>query len=226
MKTRWLGIVSIITLLFTTTWLALFISDLASVGPNESFEELVARLSQLEPKFYLIYISVGLLTLVVPFQMVGLYLFSKPHLPGWLALAGLMFVPVYCVLNLFAYLSQISAVPHLLALYQAPAYQQIAEILLRLLLQQWPASLVAFFNNLAYALLGIPSIIYGAALVKQGQALKVAGILLALNGVACILGIIGIGLRNDLLAWGSAIGGGLYFLALFPMSWGFLSRKE
>ena len=221
-NTKWLGRLSIIALILTATWLVLLIVDIATIDPNETFEQMVSRLSRLDLKFYLIYLTVGLLTLVVPFQMAALYQFCKPDLPDWLAISGLVFVPVYCGLNLFAYLSQISAIPFLLGLYQSAQNQQIAETLLKLLLQGYAGSMVEFFNNLAYALLGIPSIIYGFALTRQNNTFKAAGLILAANGIACILGIIGIAVQNPLLSWGSAIGGGLYFLALFPLSWGSL----
>jgi hypothetical protein len=129
-------------------------------------------------------------------------------------------------MNLFAYLSQVSVIPYLLELYKSPEYQGIAETLLRLLAQQWQGSLVSFFNNLAYAVLGIPSIIYGYVLAKGDKTMAAAGMLLALNGVACILGIIGIAMGNSLLSWGSAIGGGLYFLSLIPLSYGFLRNPQ
>jgi hypothetical protein len=39
--------------------------------------------------------------------------------------------------------------------------------------------------------LGIPSIIFGVLMFRQTRALKWAGVLLALNGAACILGVMG-----------------------------------
>ncbi len=45
-----------------------------------------------------------------------------------------------------------------------------------------------------------------------------AGALLALNGVACILGIVGFLARNAPLSLGTLAGGVLFLLALVPMS--------
>jgi hypothetical protein len=71
---------------------------------------------------------------------------------------------------------------------------------------------------LAYALLGIPSIIFGLLMFREKSPLKVAGALLALNGVACILGIVGFLARSAPLSLGTLAGGVLFLLALVPMS--------
>jgi hypothetical protein len=49
-------------------------------------------------------------------QMTGLYLQCRPAAREW-SLIGLVFVPVYCLLNLIAYLSQIALVPGLVQLH-------------------------------------------------------------------------------------------------------------
>jgi len=158
--------------------------------------------------------------------MIALYLYCRPYLTEWLALTGLIFTPVYCTLNLFAYLSQITAVPLLVTLHKSAAYKAIAEVALALMIQQWPGSAIAFFNSLGYAILGIPSIIFGLALRGQGKFLNLAGILLALNGVSSILGAIGVVFHISLLNSGVLIGGVLFFLCLFPLSWGFIKNVD
>jgi hypothetical protein len=72
-----------------------------------------------------------------------------------------------------------------------------------------------------YALLGIPCIIFGIILAHKGRLWRIAGWLLALNGLACILCIFGITIKNDLLSLGSLIGGVLFLAALFPLSLAF-----
>ena len=49
--------------------------------------------------------------------------------------------------------------------------------------------------------------------------MNLAGVLLALNGAACILGVIGILIGNSILSSGALVGGVLFFLGLFPLSW-------
>jgi hypothetical protein len=54
------------------------------------------------------------------------------------------------------------------------------------------ARLCGQLNNPAYAILGIPSIIFGMALSRRGRSSRLPGILLALNGGACIIGMAGV----------------------------------
>ncbi len=74
--------------------------------------------------------------------------------------------------NLFVYLSQVTVVPSLIALRQQPEYQAAVDVLLRQVIQQWPESGAAFFNGLAYAMLGIPSLVFGALMFRQTPPLK------------------------------------------------------
>ena len=212
-----LGIVSLITLVLTATWLALLIASMASAGPLDTFEQVLAYVARLDAVFYLSYINSALIVVPVAMLFCELYRRYREAAP-YGALVGLVFVPVYATLNLFAYLSQITVVPGLVALQQQPEYQAAADVLLRQMIQQWPESGVAFFNGLAYAVLGIPSIIFGVLMFKQTPPLKWAGVLLALNGAVCILGVVGFLTRSDLLSLGTLAGGVLFLLALIPMS--------
>jgi hypothetical protein len=127
------------------------------------------------------------------------------------------FTGPYAVFSLIAYVSQITVVPRLIELAAQPQHQVMAEGALRLFIQQWTGSAVWVINNLAYALLGIPSIVFGILLARQGGWMARAGWLLALNGAACILGMLGIVLRSDPLSLGSVAGGVLFILALVLM---------
>jgi hypothetical protein len=57
---------------------------------------------------------------------------------------------------------------------------------------------------------------------KLTPGLRVGGILFALNGVACIVGFIGIAAESTWLRQGSLVGGVLFLLALVPMTWVFV----
>jgi hypothetical protein len=94
-------------------------------------------------------------------------------------------------------------------------------IILKLTIQAYPASATGYFNNLAYALLGIPSMIFGIILIQKNALWQIAGWLLALNGISCILGIIGLTTQNELLSFGSLVGGVLFLAALFPLALAF-----
>ncbi len=221
MRTRFLGILSLLTLLFTVVWLVLLVASAVGQGPASTFEQVLAGVARLDATFYLTHINATFITIFATALFAGLYVYCRPYLPDWAGVIGIVFVPVYATMNLFAYLSQVTLVPTLLKLQQMADYQAAAGLMLRLTIQQWPGSTVWVFNNLAYALLGIPSIIFGIALCRRGMALWMAGILLASNGIACIMGVIGILVGNSAMALGSAVGRGLFLLALIPMSWAF-----
>jgi hypothetical protein len=224
MQTRTLGILSLICLLSTLIFLVLFIADMAGAGPMLTFDQVLAHAARQTSLSFWAYANVTLLTLAVTMFMAALFVYCKPAAPLW-SVIGLVFVPVYCLLNLFAYFSQITIVPRLLELRLVPEYQGMAEFLLRQLVQSWQESAVSIFNNTAYAILGIPSIIFGGILYRMHRSLRLGGLLLALNGAACILGIMGIVLHTPLLAWGSLVGAVLFLLALFPLTRVFLGNE-
>jgi hypothetical protein len=210
-------------LVLTALWVGLLIADMASAGPLETFEQVAAHASRLHGLFYATYLNAALLTVAAVAFFAALHAWLKPTAPDWTVI-GLVFVPIYGALNLVAYLSQVTLVPAIFDLQTEPRYADTADLLLRLTLQAWPASTMAFFNGLAYAILGIPSILYGALLWQHRGALRWGGLLLAFNGAACILGVVGFLTENALLSQGVMIGGVLFLLALFPMSWAFLRR--
>ncbi len=210
---RTIGYLALVNLLLTALWLALLIGEAAVESPV-SFEQALDQARQAGLGRLIGYGNAALITLTVTLLFTAIYARYRQAAP-LLGLIGLVFVPIYASLNLAVYLLQIIAVPMLLAQIEAPG----ALIALRLLLQSWPGSSAAFFNNLAYALLGIPSILYGGLLWREGGLLRLSGVLLALSGIACILGVIGSLLGQPALGAGALVGGALFLLALAPLSW-------
>ena len=100
MKTRPLGTISLICLVVTTLWLALFIYGVASKGTVETFEQALVSVVKLDALFYLTYVNAALVTLSATLLFACLYVYCKLTAPEWSAM-GLVFVPVYSVLNLF-----------------------------------------------------------------------------------------------------------------------------
>ena len=145
--------------------------------------------------------------------------------PAW-SFIDLVFVPVYSVLNLTIYISQITVVPRLVTLMGQPGLQPAATALLSQSLQVWPESSAGILNSLAYAVLAIPSIIYGTLLWGQRTALRVGGALLIANGIACILGFMVVILDSPLLQLGTVLGGVLFLAALVPMIIAFLNKRR
>jgi hypothetical protein len=212
------AVLCLVCLMLTVLWLGLLIADMATAGPLETFEQVAAHASRLHGLFYATYHNVALLTVAaVALFAVCMPGSSRPHPAG--SFIGLVFTPIYGVLNLVAYLSQVTLVPALVTLRLDPQTTAAADVLLRLTLQAWPQSAMAFFNGLAYAILGIPSMLYGTLLWRYGGALRWGGVLLALSGAASVLGVMGLLTGSALLAQGVMVGG-ILFLGLCSPSVG------
>jgi len=224
-RTKLFAIVSLVALIVTVLWLALLIADTAGAGPLDTFEQVLAHVSDLDALYYLTYANAALTVLATTLLFAVLYLHCKTTAPE-LALLGLVFVPAYAALNLVVYLSQLTVVPALITAHQQVQHQAAAELLLQQTIQMWPGSAISFLNGLGYAILGIPSIILGAILLSQRGLLRPAGALLALNGTACLVGLIGMVTGSDLLGNGLVVGGVLYLLALIPLNIAFWRGRQ
>jgi hypothetical protein len=206
-----LGTIALICLIFTAVWVLLLIYQASTQGSAETADQAVAYVANLDPLFYLTYGNAALITLSATMLYAGLYVMLRADAPLWAAM-GMAFLPVYGLLTLFSYMSQITIVPRLAAL------QPGSDVLLAEMVQAWPGSAVNVLNNLGYAVLGIPSLVFGVLLAMRDVSLRLAGILLALSGIANLVGMGGIVVQNAVLSGGS-IGGGLLFLAaLIPLS--------
>lgn len=213
-------LLAILALVFSVLWLVLMIAGMASAGPLTTLDAAISYGYPLRPLFVLTYLNAALVTLSASALFGGLYAFARPRFPIG-APAAFAFVPAYCAINLFVYLSQITLLPGLFNSAGA-GDDTVLRLLAGQLIQAWPSSAVNFFNNLAYALLGIPSIVFGMALYQHGvdggdKTLRNAGALLALNGIACIIGVVGILGGSTILSYGSVLGGVLFIAALVFM---------
>jgi len=213
-ETRLPGILSLTTLVLTAIWLALLVAGIVRDGPVETLDQALAVASRMDALFTLTYLNAALITVVATAFFAALTARYRDVAPVW-SIVALSFVPPYTTLNLIAYLSQVAIVPRLLALGQASADPAATAILLAQMLQQWPGSLVSVLNNLAYAVLGVPSVIFGVLLYRETRA---GGALLALNGVACAVGFAGIIADSAALSLGSVAGGVLFLCALIPVT--------
>lgn len=225
MKPKTLGYISLITTVLVTLWIAVLIVDKATAGPMETFEQTLAVVSQQRWTFTFNYANAVLFTIAATILMTGLYLYCKDAAPSW-CFIGLVFIPVYSVLNLSMYLSQVTIVPSLLALYQTLEYESTAELLLRLTIHEWSGSAVSILNALAYAVLGIPSVIYGVILLKRGILMRVSAVLLILSAVADVVGLLGVIVGSPLLSIGTLLGGVIFVVLMYPLTVGLLRLKE
>jgi len=205
----------------TLLWLALFLWDVRRKSPVETFESAITHSSNRDWPFRLGYANAVIITVACTMLFAALYVYLKDIQPVW-AVVGLVFVPVYSVLNLFVYLSQITVIPRLFMLRDSVEEKGQIDLLIAQFTHVWPGSVVALLNGLAYAVLGIPSIIFGIIMFSKGTLMATTGTLLLLNGVACIAGLMGWTMRNPVLSMGTVVGGAVFLIALVPMAVAFL----
>jgi hypothetical protein len=185
----------------------------ADIEPGWAEADYVKWASEPGLSFRLNYINVSFLTMGVVYLFVLLFRYLKQDARN-VALAGFIFVPMYGILNLFCYSVQINLVPSMAqAVLAQPAFEQ-GESIQRV--AQWiqanPASVVGKLNGLAYALLGIPSILFGYLLMRK--AIRYSGLTLLLNGILCLIGIAGMMLDIRILSMGTLAGGFLFLISL------------
>ena len=213
MKSKTTGILALIATVITYIWVIGVIWDINLKGSIETFDQALDYGSNPDTLYYLNYINVSLLTIITTMMFAGIYEYFKKSLEVW-ATIGILFVPIYCTLNLIAYLSQVTVIPRILSLAEMNAYRSEAELLAVLMTQNWDGSAVSVINLMAYALLGIPSIIFGSAMLKFGRLWVIAGSLLALSGIGSIVAFIGVLMGNSTLASVTLISGFIYAVAL------------
>lgn len=194
--------------LLTTAWVLTLGILMARSGPLETASDALMFVTNPGILYTLNYglasaITVAAMGLMVTLGMV--FLESRPQV----VVFGWVFVPVYGVLNLWVYLSQISLVPSLAAVVTegSPEAWGVLQMI-----QAWPESAMALANGLAYAALAVPSVCFGVALVQSRRA-SVAGGLLAFNGVFCVVGVLGMMSGSDRLSMGLMIGGVLFLVS-------------
>ena len=212
MNSRVTGIVSLTCFILTMIWLILYISMTQDMGEFTTLFELLTALASPGWMYYAQYSIVSLGTVCVVVLFSGVNHISRQYQPTTAAVAQ-PFVPFYATLALLVYLSQITLVPQLLEIpdhYQDGTY---ANTVLMLSLQLWPSSALAFFNMLAYAFLAVPSLVYGGIFLRYIPTLHWGGMLLILNGIACLIGFLGHILHLEWLAAGTLLGGVFFALA-------------
>jgi hypothetical protein len=224
MNTRPIGILALTVALLTALWAGLFILDQATATPAHTLADKVAAIEGSLGLFVVNYTNAGLLTLATVALLAGFAVYCWDEDPLWSAVA-FAFAPIYGLANTLVYLSQVFVIPGLLDLYRNPETAAVAETLLGLTIHNWDGSAVAFANALAYAVLGIPSIILGILLYRKAERLRVGSLLLAGSGVLSIVALLGVGIESAGLAFLSPLGGLVYMVALILLGVNFLRRS-
>jgi len=197
MARRALGFLVIADLVALFVWLGIMIGMAATIGMPQSFQDSLTFVKTRDWLFYdVCYANAVLLTVLGVMVWAGLYRFLRKDLGLW-AEVGFVFIPMYGIIALFSYVSQLVIVPGLVA-----DTSGTSAVLLRHLMHIWPESSLQNFDQFAYFLLGITSFIFGIGLARRSGALRVSGWLLVLGGPLTLA--IGVGV---LFGWTPVVGG-------------------
>ena len=210
--------VAFILMIFTIIWVVLTGVSMSQVESLWSDTEYLRWVSEPDISYTLNYINATIFTFIalVLYTVLFRYLYQKNKL---LALLGIVFIPIYGVLNIVCYSMQITIVPSI-------ANQTLISsgdmLFASQLIQSKSGTLIGFVNGLAYAILGIPSIIYGYMLINDMK--RLSGLFLVLNGIFCVVGIIGIMVQNSIMSNGVMLGGIAFLLSTVFMVLEFRER--
>jgi hypothetical protein len=208
--------ICVIAFVLTTAWALLLIVDMAGAGPLDTFQQILAHVPRSSPLYYIGYVNAGLVTLAVTALLAGLYVRLRHRQPLWASIA-LAFVPIYTGLNLAVYIMQITVVPGLLRLQVDGEFGAMATWALRLLIHIAPGSIAEFANILAYAVLGIPLVVFSALLWGRSRMWSGTAALLIFSAVADVVALQGLVVESPLLKRGVLVGGFLFWVALLLM---------
>jgi hypothetical protein len=201
------------------SWIFLGVFSMPLVKAEWTNLDYLQWISKPSLSFVLTYINATLLTIidVILFYFLYSYLnsFNKPF-----AQLGLIFIPIYGVLNIVCYSIQITTVPSIAKIAIESGNFDFAIQLI----QAKTDTLIGYLNGLAYTMLGIPSIIYGYFMVKQ--TIKFSGIFLIASAILDFFGIAGYLIGNKTLAIGMILGGVAFTIALICMVFEFKKLKK
>lgn len=216
--------ITVLDLALVILWFVLMIAGVLINGPIVTQDDAIQLISDRSLLFTLTYANAVVFTILTTFVFVGLYRYCRDSNEE-LSLIGLILVPVYSILNIAVYFSQIALVPALMQIFST-GENEIQKLILTQFVQACPGSSMAVLNNLAYAILGISSIVFGAVLITKDKYARRTALFLIGNGAACILGITGMLFNITFLAYGSALGGVLFIGALIFLGMLFTGEDE
>lgn len=204
-KVRFLGI---IVLLQTIIWIAFTIISMSQVNSTWSSQDFVQWVSRPDIFYVGNYVNATLLTIFVIILFCYMYSYLNKETTAHY-LVALIFIPIYGLMNIIAYSIQISIVPQTA---QIEILSNSMNGISQHLIQANSKSLMGFINGMAYALLSIPSIIFGIGLYKDYK--KYSGICFIASGIASDIGIIGYLLGDSLISTGIMISGVIFLIGL------------
>ena len=144
--------ITVLDLALVILWFVLMIAGVLINGPIVTQDDAIQLISDRSLLFTLTYANAVVFTILTTFVFVGLYRYCRDSNEE-LSLIGLILVPVYSILNIAVYFSQIALVPALMQIFST-GENEIQKLILTQFVQACPGSSMAVLNNLAYAILG------------------------------------------------------------------------
>ncbi|MFC1725273.1 DUF4386 family protein [candidate division KSB1 bacterium] len=220
MDAKFIGKISLATIIFLLVWILFGILFPGSDGQIETVEDLVNQRTadQLNQKFNFLFSFILNFLLVALY--VSLYLYFKNRAPEWCAI-GFVFIPAFAVFAVAVFSLSAFLVPYLLELYKNPEYQSLISGILKTMLHG-EVNPAREFLSIPFIFLSIPTMIFGILLLKERIILKFAGILIIVSGIEYLSNLIAIFERNVILNTIGMIGGLSFMVSLILLSIGFL----
>ena len=176
--------------------------------------------------FFFNYFNALLLTIFGILVFTGLILYYYQRNQSFFVLTGLFFIPIYGLMNIFAYGSQITIIPALLSLMEIPEYEPTIKVVILLFTQIYEGTIVSTINLSAYGILAIPTILLSKELlIESDNYRRLGGLFFLLSGVTCLISIGGLFLLEYSVAGVfSVIGGFLTLFGQIPLAYTFLKE--
>ena len=203
-------------------WIPLMFAGQIELGPIENDQQLIRAAGRFGLFLSLGYINAVCFTILNGALLLGLYFHLRQEAP-LLCLVGVATVPVYTVLNVFAYGAQVTVLPMLTQRLTADPGNLTYQTLI-VEVAHFGHGLVATLNGLAYTLHGIPSIAFAVAMYKKSQRAVWIALVMILNAVVCLLGFVGHLVPVPALSMGIVMGGLIWVVAV-GMLWRFFRRE-
>lgn len=200
-------------------WIVLGVFSMPPVKAEWTNLDYLQWVSKPSLSFTLTYINATLLTIIDVILFYFLYSYLNVSNKTFAQL-GLIFIPIYGVLNIVCYSIQITTVPSIAKIALESGNTDFAIQLI----QAKNNTLIGYLNGLAYTMLGIPSLIYGYILFKQ--RIKFSGLFLIASAILDVVGITGYLIGNKTLATGMILGGVAFTVALICMAFEFKKIKK
>ncbi len=224
MNTKLIGWSSLAILILFAFMIIMMLIMPGTIDSVETVEQYVEHQTSSQTRYNIGAIFSFILTMITVLLFTALYNYCKIKNHFWSFFAVLL-LPVYVVFSTVISFGMSLMSKILIQMYNTPELQGSASMLIEQLLPG-SAGLSLSLGNLPYAFLGIPSIIFGYFLTKESKMIKVAGILILINGIGYMFGFISMFFESRILHTAGSLGAVAFLAALIVMSIAFLKRSK